>query len=849
MRTTRLLQLAGCGCLAVSAAMAIHCSGTPKTTSHPTVTTVPNDQATTYALAVDVPFAELSLPESSRPHGAPPERIPLTGFSTSSKDEQFKTKLPIRTRNLFFHRPPSGMEVVDSSGALIPHKSLAGADKPRWTFDQHSLTLIGDEEVESDEYYLVWPQATVRESRLNLAHSAIEDQEVFARQSIQAGPEYRSGLLLPAPATAAWDVTVPLAADLSFSPGLVQPEIADAPDSDGATLTVTITVDGTSTELFSQHLDSDRFHDQRIDLSAYAGKEARLTMKTDSGQNARFDYVFVAEPVLASRKEEPRQVVLIFVDTLRPDHLGTYGYERETSPALDAWSKDATVFEMARSVAPWTLPSTRSVTTGRHPEYYQVADTLQGRLRADGFASAMFAGNLYLGANFDMNRDWGLHKVTLWPSATDQVDTGIAWLEQQRGRDAVMLLHFMDAHLPYREPTAYRRMFAGDAPATLNRDEFHRNQVLSANLKPGPERQYVRDRYDNNIRYVDDQLARLFAELEEDAVVVYFSDHGEEFWEHKGYEHGHTLFDELLRVPLVIKAPAMPAGRVGEPVSLLDITPTVLDALGFESEGLDGTSLVPASRNDQGARAALSDRNLAFGRPLYGSERWGVLSGTTKYTTTEGREAAYNLETDPNEKANLFLKEEDSDPGGPYRPILGEALQREVDVGYRLTTGRTRNPPAEDTVVKLTVPGGVKAAWVGDEPTESSKACVTIEDEVVTAIWAKGYRGSREVYVIPAAGIENTTANLTAEMTFGEAVASMTVPEKKAGPLPKQRVPITRQKVGDRTVFMTWAIAPIPDDEMSELSGFDPELASQLQAMGYMVGDDEAESDGLSACQ
>jgi arylsulfatase A-like enzyme len=529
---------------------------------------------------------------------------------------------------------------------------------------------------------------------------------------------------------------------------------------------------------------------------------------------------------------------MIFVDTLRPDHLSPYGYERDTSPATQRIAEQGVVFEAARSVAPWTLPSARSTLTGRHPEYFETSPTLQGRLRGEGWATAMFAGNLYLGANFDMNKDWGLHHVVLWPSATEQVDGALAWLEEHKGRDSLMLLHFMDAHLPYQEPGDYRRLFAGDPPETLTKEEFHRNHVLKAKLRTPEDRQYVRDRYDNNIRYVDDELNRLYEYLDEDDIIVYFSDHGEEFWDHKGYEHGHTLFDELLRVPLIVRAPSLDAGRVSEPVSLLDVTPTVLDLLDMEADGLDGVSLVAAAQGAEGATEALAKRDLAFGRPLYGSERWGVLHGDEKYTLNEGREALYRIGDDPNERNNIFSKLEEDDPGAEYRPLLGDALGREMVTGYRLWTTWLNRASDDDTVARLTVPGGIAAAFVGSDPTLNSHASVQIDGEVATITWTRGYRGSREVWVVPSEPMENVTTQLTAQIEFGDQRGTIDVPDTKSGTLPKVRVPLGRAQVGGRTVLIGYGIAPSPDDEMNEISGYDDELAEQLKAMGYVFDDE-----------
>ena len=105
---------------------------------------------------------------------------------------------------------------------------------------------------------------------------------------------------------------------------------------------------------------------------------------------------------------------------MRPDHMSMNGYARPTTPRIDAWAEGAVVFDTARSVAPWTLPTARTMVTGRQPEHYDATETLPERLRREGFATAMLAGNVYLSSNFDMNRDWGLHRVVLKPPAEDQ---------------------------------------------------------------------------------------------------------------------------------------------------------------------------------------------------------------------------------------------------------------------------------------------------------------------------------------------------------------------------------------------------------------------------------------------
>jgi hypothetical protein len=153
-------------------------------------------------------------------------------------------------------------------------------------------------------------------------------------------------------------------------------------------------------------------------------------------------------------------------------------------------------------------------------------------------------------------------------SAQDQVDRALGWWKEQEGRDALLLVHLMDPHLPYDEPKRWRRLFPTQAAPEVLGERFFVEDVLAARMGDYPAaQQYIRDRYDNSIRYADDQLARLFGALRDEDLLVYLSDHGEEFSEHGGFEPGHTLYDELLRIPLLLRAPGLSARRVDAPYS------------------------------------------------------------------------------------------------------------------------------------------------------------------------------------------------------------------------------------------------------------------------------------------
>lgn len=798
------------------------------------------DQARSVALEA-LPFAELDLPPHSRPNGDPPERIPLNGpwkygGTTPSGLHKWSMDVPIRPRSLFFFNPQPGMVVTSPEGAPLAWGSRS--EEPSWSYNRHKLYLHLPEKVEpASGFTLTYPRAVTREKELNFAFSGVERPEAFVWTSIFDDWDSRRGLLLPAPGVAAWDVEVPPAGELLLHAGIVEPEILDAARSDGARLHIEVEVGGAASKVHTSSLKIADFAPVRVDLSKWAGETVRLRVRSDPAGDPRYDYVFLAEPTLASRSSKPRRVVLIFVDTLRMDHLSLYGYPRETSPKLDAWAEDAVVFEQARSVAPWTLPSARTVITGRHPEYYETSQTLQSRLAREGFATAMFAGNVYLSANFDMHRDWGLHRVGMFPSAEEVTNDALAWLDTHEGRDVMLQVHYMDPHLPYLEPAAYRYLFAGEPQGGLG-EEFHLKDVRRAKVRDPAVIQYIVDRYNNNIRYATDQVARLLERLDSDDIVVFYSDHGEEFWDHGGFEHGHTLFDELLRVPFVVSGPGLSGKRIDAPVSLLDVTPTVLDVLGLPWDGLDGTSLLPAARGEEEALAALKSRDLAFGRPLYGTERWGVLhQAQHKWTTNEGREALYDVLADPREKKNLIANKHGSH-GEPYHAHFSNALGVPVRVGYRLHPTHARTRPTDDLVAVLRVPGGVERAWVAHDPLLNSSAEVTVqEDELVVAKWHAGYSGSRDVYIVPKLPLEEVTLKLHANVVYGDEKDEITVHPDKSPVLAEHRTPLGRAKLSNRVLTLTHIITPVFDDEARGVVADDPEVTDMLKAMGYAVGD------------
>lgn len=795
---------------------------------------------------------EPELPDSSRePVG---EQIPVISpwraVSTTGGVRTWETPLPVRLRSLFFGSPPDDLAVF---GGAEGKKKLrhagsgrASATPETWEFGPGSLRVRRPVRLgppEPGEIRVSYSRAVERERSINYATSKMSAED-FIFRSVQVDDTTRHGLLLPAPARAPFSVLVPTGGMLSLDATLLPPEAADVPPSDGAVLRVLVQRgDEAEVELTRVRLEGARDERAlRVSLADYAGERIRLSFVTEPGAGATGDYVFLAEPTVYAPQADPPRVVLIFVDTLRRDHLSVYGYTRPTTPNLEALARDAAVFEQARSVAPWTLPSTRTMVTGVVPERWKEVDSLPRRFAEAGWATAFMAGNIYLSSNFEIDRDWGTHRCINWPRADVEIDRALAFLEENHDRPAFVLVHLMDQHLPYKEGLRWRYRFAGERPAVFPSDAFSRTDVtkLGGRIRE-EERQFLRDRYDNNLAYVDDQLTRLFdaLDLKERDTVMLIADHGEEFWDHGGFEHGHALYDELLRIPAILLGPGVAAGRYEEPVSMLDVAPTLAEAAGLSLEGMEGWPLQRLA--DRSRAADFAARPQAFGRPLYGEQLWGGLSAGQKLIIDEGEERLFEVLKDPLEDHAATPA---PDQSAAMRAAMSAALGVDVVVAWRLQPVGTTLSRALHA--ELEVPGGVTHAWVADDPTMKSAATVRVEGQRVSMDWEAGGSRIREIFVVPAGDPAEAlaTATLSAEDGRGEMrVAEPRWAPGEAPPAPDGKGDtLLSVRTGSTTLNLNYMSTPLPPPDQEGLRGFDPEVAGELKALGY-VEDDAKDED------
>ena len=437
-------------------------------------------------------------------------------------------------------------------------------------------------------------------------------------------------------------------------------------------------------------------------------------------------------------KPDAPNVVFVTIDTLRADHLSCYGYERETSPFIDTIAREGTRFDDPVSAAAWTKPATGTIFTGLYPSRHgalyhgsrlQLPDgmkTVAEAFKENGYITAGFVSNPNVKAVFEFDRGFDVFfdspvedTLTLacirttwfgrivmdlfrhqfnWKYENDvqQMNQHVfGWLEQNVERRFFLYVHYIDPHIPYDPPSPWREAFAHDHGFPT----FNRRKELVG-----------RDLYDAEIRYSDEGMRSLVEELKrlnawENTVFVLTSDHGEEFFEHEVLGHGFSLFQPVVRVPLILRGPGIPANTVvAPPVQIVDLPATLLEIVGFgDGRFGDGRSFAAALNEPTWTPDYEYFLENEFG-PDESNQRafvfTGVRRGRWKLVLTEQNayfppqneandsEALYDLVADPGETNNLIL-----DP--QHRDLIDELVAKLRDHSeFLFTTGFRDVEPA-----------------------------------------------------------------------------------------------------------------------------------------------------------
>ena len=345
----------------------------------------------------------------------------------------------------------------------------------------------------------------------------------------------------------------------------------------------------------------------------------------------------------------PTRVIIVGMDTVRRDDLGVHGQRLGATPNLDRIASESLVFDNAWAPAPRTRPSFRSATTGRWPLDGRTAPTLGMLLKKQGFQTAGFVANVQLAEELGFARGFDTWLLDNMADADVQVDRAVGWLEAHREDDVLLFIHLMDPHIFYQAPEPFLDRFTQADDRQGMPDKYNRKHIIKQarrGLLSDGQKRWIRGRHMGEVAFMDQEIGRLVSAI--DALpgrntVVFHSDHGEEFWDHGGFEHNHSLHDELLRAILWVRPPggvSDEAHRVSRPVSLVDIVPTVLGTLGVPKETwptFDGDDLSPFLAGPAPTLAkSLEVRPLQIGHMMYSPEQWGVIVGSDKYILTTG---------------------------------------------------------------------------------------------------------------------------------------------------------------------------------------------------------------------
>ena len=390
-------------------------------------------------------------------------------------------------------------------------------------------------------------------------------------------------------------------------------------------------------------------------------------------------------------------LILVSIDSLRADHCTPYGYQpplapsESTTPFLQRLATEGVVFENVSAPTSWTLPSHVSLLTGMHPvehgvrnRYFRLAgDTehVAGRLQKAGFQTAGFYSGPFLHADWGFDQGFdryegavpylqdpeitrvlanpdrglvGLHDASHRDRQCSEhvIEAAIEWLDScDPQRPFFLFLHLWDPHYDYEPPLDYAERFSPRAGARRTLRGF----MESMDRWEGDELAEIVALYDAEIRYTDDQLARLFRHLEttrgtERCAFVVTSDHGDEFFEHDAKGHQKTLFEEVVHVPLVLWAPDhLPAGqRIPATVSLCDVAATGLELAGVDTwSQRSGRSLLPLLESPQQHREVLMDLWMPMGHRFFG---WRQSQRKVLVNLRTQEQQVFHLGNDPGEQ-------------------------------------------------------------------------------------------------------------------------------------------------------------------------------------------------------
>ncbi len=564
----------------------------------------------------------------------------------------------------------SGNEFKDYDVAIPAERVQAGENRLMFRFG--GSTQVNGEKV----------AASVASIRLIPTSEAAASKEDYAaphyaelRTETAVGGVQRRALAVPSPTTLSYYADIPAGGALGFGVGVT----GDKPKSGKASVVIT-PEGGQPKEHFTTDLTTT-WKDQVVSLEEYAGKVVRIELRAAGDVGAgrvawSTPAILLKQKPVAKAPKNAKNVVVLLIDTLGARHLKAFNPKtRVKTPVFDKIAQEGTVFEACQAPENWTKPSVASVLTSLYPATHGAktdgamlskgATLLSESLKEAGFATGSFIANGYVSDKFGFKQGWDHYTNYIREKKNTDAENVFKeagdWIEQHKDERFFAYVHTIDPHVPYDPPAEFLNMYTKGKEYTGQiAPRKTPDQLADAKRSPpritfnAADKQHLKDLYDGEVSYHDHYLG-LFIErlkklgLYDDTIFVITADHGEEFEEHGSWGHGHSVYQDLLWIPYVIRLPGVvPANqRIKEAVSSMSIFPTVMEAVGAPAPStLEGQSVLGWARGGPPPAVPVAFSDFLDDRRVIRAGRWKlILRGTN--------ETFFDLESDPEEQKEL----------------------------------------------------------------------------------------------------------------------------------------------------------------------------------------------------
>jgi len=632
-------------------------------------------------------------------------------FSHTVKSGKHQIKIGFQTtKSLVSHNEKENLILekiqISSADDLILIKRPPGNNKKKPSGNYQAIYSILKKNQKFHRLYQI-------QNGFHLLDLGSGENPYFIKKKVRVGNQTLNTIFAPPDSCFQFKLRIPESATLDFKYGLLKE--AWTKKGDGVKFEIILHENGQQTLLFSKNLnpfgrsEERKIFAEKIDLSAYKNKKVKISFITNKNKTIVNDLSCWFNPVIFQntltgisndKLNGKNNIIMISLDTLRADHLGCYGYHRNTSPNIDELAADSVLFERCYSHSPLTLPSHMSMLTSLYPISHKLYDnsseagleldpninTLADYVREINYLTGAITGGGWVSAKFGFPKGFDSYlentrKVNDYPE--NLFKQAKNWINTYKNQNFFLFLHTYEIHGPYSPPSPYNKMFTPEDAKWESVDPYEILQEKEGQIPEltNKERDNLIALYDGEIRYTDECLIKpLIKMLKETNIynrtmIILTSDHGEEFYEHQGWLHFDTLYEEVLHIPLIIKLPKSQnrKKRIRNVTREIDIGPTILDILNINFSGshFDGNSLAKMIGNKE------KESRLSIGYkfiPRYNNQHNYVFLLQRISAHTEGYKLIlnekesrqesppfdielYNLKNDPKEQNNLAAKE------------------------------------------------------------------------------------------------------------------------------------------------------------------------------------------------